>query len=66
MKDLVANGCPGHLERVWWTRGIVATMPGTFKVGHPQCKDRDPNGPQTVQIGRNQDSDGLSNLAKVT
>lgn len=52
MKDLVANGCPGHLERDWWTRGIVAAMPGTFKVGHLQCKDKDPDGPQTVHIWR--------------
>lgn len=52
MKDLVANGCPGHLERVWWTCGIVAAMPGAVKVGHLQCEDRDPDGPQTVCMWR--------------
>lgn len=52
MKDLVANGCPGHLERVWWTCGIVATMPGTVMVGYLQGEDRDPDGPQTVHIWR--------------
>lgn len=52
MKDLVTNECPGHLERVWRTRDFVAFMPGTFKVGHLQGEDRDPDGPQKVHIWR--------------